>query len=114
MEIGTNGDDPLGTLHLEYHVWVVRDGHEFCQSRSHDDGVVSAVETRHLEAQELGLIVLWGSKSDGHVNVTQRVLSLGRHDTKEGGIRLGEVGNGDSQSLKCSRKGDIDAASTIH
>jgi hypothetical protein len=62
MEIGMNGDDPLGNLHLEYHVWVVRDGHEFCQSQSHDDGIVSTVETRHLKAQELGLIVLWVQK----------------------------------------------------
>jgi hypothetical protein len=43
-----------------------------------------------------------------------RVLSLGRHDAKERGIRLGEVGDGDSWGLKCSGKGDIDVAATIH
>jgi hypothetical protein len=41
LEIRTNGD-----------------GHEYCQSRSLDDGIVSVVETRHLESQELGSIVL--------------------------------------------------------
>jgi hypothetical protein len=29
LEISTNGDDPLRTRHIDYHVWVMRDGHEF-------------------------------------------------------------------------------------
>jgi hypothetical protein len=84
LEIGTNGDDTLRTRHLEYHVWVVRYDHEFFQSQSPDGGVLSVVETCHLETEELSPIVLWGSKSDKHVDVSQRVLSLGRHDTEEG------------------------------
>jgi hypothetical protein len=69
LEIGANDDDPLRTRYLEYHVWIVRDGHEFCQSRSPNDGVVSAIEARHLEPQELSSIVLWGPEGDEHVDV---------------------------------------------
>jgi hypothetical protein len=64
------GDDPLRTWHFEYHIWVVRDGHEFCQSLSPNIGIVPTVETRHLEPQELSSVVLWGSKGDKHVDVT--------------------------------------------
>jgi hypothetical protein len=46
--------------------------------------------------------------------VFQQVLSLNRHNAKEGGVRLGEVGDRNSQGLKCPREGDIDAAATIH
>jgi hypothetical protein len=49
LEVSTHGDDPLWSWHLQYHVRIVRNGHEFCQSRPVDDGVVPTVETRHLE-----------------------------------------------------------------
>jgi hypothetical protein len=37
--------------------------------QSPDDGVVSAINPSHLEAQELGSIVVWGTKGDRHVEV---------------------------------------------
>jgi hypothetical protein len=51
-------------------VW---DGHEFCQSWSPNDGIVSIVEARHLEPQELNSVVLGGPEGDGHVDVSQWV-----------------------------------------
>jgi hypothetical protein len=50
-----------------------------------------AVETCHLEPQELGFLVLRSPKGDRHVDVPEWVLSFGRHDTEEGCISLGEV-----------------------
>jgi hypothetical protein len=69
----------------------VRNGHEFCQHWPADDGIVSAVETRHLEPQELGSVVYRSSKGDGHVDVPERVSSFGRHNAEERGVRLSEV-----------------------
>jgi hypothetical protein len=69
----------------------VRNGHEFGQSWPVDDGVVSAVKTRHLEPQELGSVVFRSSKGNGHVDVPERVLPFGRHGAKERGVLLGEV-----------------------
>jgi hypothetical protein len=58
LEVGTYGDNPLKSWHLEYHVRVVWNSHEFCQSWSSNDGVVPAVETCHLKPQELSSVVL--------------------------------------------------------
>jgi hypothetical protein len=58
LEVGTYSDNPLRFWHLEYHVRVVWNSHELCQSWSSNDGVVPAVKTRHLKPQELGSIVL--------------------------------------------------------
>jgi hypothetical protein len=49
LEVNTHGDDILWSWHLQYHVRIVWNGHEFCQFRPADDGVVSAVKTCHLE-----------------------------------------------------------------
>jgi hypothetical protein len=40
-------------------------------------------------------VLHWGFKSDEHVDVSQQVLSLDRHDVEEEGIRLGEISDGD-------------------
>jgi hypothetical protein len=58
LEVSAHGDDPLRTWHFEYHIWIVRYGHEFCQSRPPNNSFVSAVETCHLESHELSLLVL--------------------------------------------------------
>jgi hypothetical protein len=86
LEVSVHGDDPLWSWHLQYHVRIVRNGHEFCQSWPANDGVVSAVETRHLEPQELGSVVFRSSKDNGHVDVSERVLSFGRHNAEERGV----------------------------
>jgi hypothetical protein len=49
LEVSAHGDDPLWSSHLQYHVRIVWNGYEFCQSWPDNDGVVSAVETCHLE-----------------------------------------------------------------
>jgi hypothetical protein len=64
----------------------MRNGHELCQSRPADDGVVSAVEACHLEPQEFGFVVLGSPEGDGHVDVPERVLPFSWHDTEEGSI----------------------------
>jgi hypothetical protein len=58
-------------------------GHEFRQSRPTDDGVVSAVETRYLEPQELGSVVFRSSKGDRHVDVSEWVFSFSRHNAEK-------------------------------
>jgi hypothetical protein len=97
LELSTHGDDPLRSWHFEYHIWVVRDDHEFRQPRSSNNGVVPTIETRHLKPQELSLAVLWGSKGDEHVDVSRWVFLFGRHDAKERGIRLSEIVDGDPE-----------------
>jgi hypothetical protein len=89
-------------------------GHELRQSRPSDDGVVSAVEVRHLEPQELGSVVFRSSEGDRHVDVAQRIFSFSRHNAEEGSVRLVELFEGDSQALECPREGDVDAASPVH
>jgi hypothetical protein len=64
----------------------MRNDHELRQSWSTDDGVVSAVETCHLEPQELGSVVLRSPEGDGHVDVPEWVFSFSRHDSEEGSI----------------------------
>jgi hypothetical protein len=86
LEVGAHGDNPLRSWHLEYHVWVVWNIHELRQSWSSNDGVVPTVEAHHLKPQELGSVVLWGSKGDGQVDVSKRVLPFGWHDAEEGSI----------------------------
>jgi hypothetical protein len=61
--------------------------------------------------QELSFVVLWGSKGDGQVDVSQRVLPFGRHDVEERSVRLREVLDGDPKGLERSGEGDVDAAS---
>jgi hypothetical protein len=65
LEVSLHGDDSLWSWHFQYHVRIVRDGHEFCQSWPADDGVISTAETRHLEPQELGLVVFGVPKVTG-------------------------------------------------
>jgi hypothetical protein len=88
LEVGAHSDNPMRSWHLEYHVWVVWNSHEFRQSWSPNDGVVPADEAYHLEPQELGSVVLWSSKGDEQVYVSEWVLPLGRHDAEEWSIRL--------------------------
>jgi hypothetical protein len=49
LEVSAHSYDPLRPWHLQYHVCIMRNGHEFRQSRPLDDGVVPAVEVRHFE-----------------------------------------------------------------
>jgi hypothetical protein len=70
LEVGAHGDNPFWPWHLEYHVHVVWNSHEFHQSWSSNDGVIPIVEACHLKPQELSSIVLWGSKGDGQVDVS--------------------------------------------
>jgi hypothetical protein len=84
LEVSTHGDDSLWSWHLQYHVRIVQNGHEFCQSWPADDGIVSAIKTRHLEPQELGSVVLRSSKGNEHVDMSERVFSFGRHNAKKG------------------------------
>src|SRR5688500_5254239 len=82
LEVGTHSYDSSWSRHLQYHVCIVRNGHEFGQSRPPDDGVVPAVEVRHLEPQELGSVVLRSSEGDRHVDVAQRVFPFCWHDAR--------------------------------
>jgi hypothetical protein len=106
----THSYDSLWSWHLQYHVCIMRNGHELRQSRPPDDGVVSAVEVCHLEPQELGSVVLRSSKGDRHVDVAQWIFSFGRHDAEEGCVRLVELFVGNSQALERPGEGDVDAA----
>jgi hypothetical protein len=65
LEVGAHSYDSLWSWHLQYHVRVMRNGHEFGQSRPPDDGVIPTVEVRHFEPQELGSVVLRSSKVTG-------------------------------------------------
>jgi hypothetical protein len=114
LEVSAHDDNPLRSWHLEYHVRVVWDSHEFHQSWSSNDGVVPTVEACQLKPQELGSVVLWGSKGDGLVDVSEWVSPFGRHDAEEGSIRLSEVLDGDSQGLEHPGEGDVNAASLVH
>jgi len=53
LEGGADGDDTLGTGHLQLQVGVVRDSHEFGVTRAPDDGMVRAPESHHLKGEGL-------------------------------------------------------------
>jgi hypothetical protein len=110
LEVSAHSYDSLWSWHLQYHVRVMRNGHEFCQSRPPDDGVVPAVEVRHFEPQELGSVVIRSSEGDGHVDVAQRVFSFSRHDAEERSVGLVEFFEVNSQALECPGEGDVDVA----
>jgi hypothetical protein len=95
LEVSAYGDDPLRSWHFDYHIRVVWDSHEFRQPWFSNDGIVPAIEARHLKPQELSLVVLWGSKGDRHVDVSQWVLPFGWHDAEERSILHSEVVDGD-------------------
>jgi hypothetical protein len=97
LEVSAHSDDSWRSRQLQYHVRVMRNVHELCQSRPVDDGVVSTVEACHLEPQELGSIVIQSREGDGHVDVPEWVLPFSWHNTEEGSIRLGEVFECDPQ-----------------
>jgi hypothetical protein len=65
----------------------------------------------HLKPQELSSVVLWGSKGDGQVDMSQRVLPFSWHDVEERSVRLREVLDDDPQGLEHLGEGDVDAAS---
>jgi hypothetical protein len=49
LEVSAHSYDSLWSWHLQYHVGIVRNGHELRQPRPPDDGVLSAIEVHHLE-----------------------------------------------------------------
>jgi hypothetical protein len=49
LEVSAHSYDPLRPWNLQYHVCIMRNGHEFRQSRPPDDGVVPAVKVCHFE-----------------------------------------------------------------
>ena len=114
LEVGAHSYDSLRSWHLQYHVCIVRNGHEFGQSRPPDDGVVPAVEVRHLEPQELGSVVIRSPEGDRHVDVAQRVFPFRRHDAEERSVRLVELFEVNSQALERTGEGDVDAAPPVH
>ena len=48
---GANGDDSLGSGHLQLQVSVVGDSHELGVSWSSDDGMVCAAKSHHFEGE---------------------------------------------------------------
>jgi len=50
---GADGDDALGSEHLQLQVGVVRDSHRLGVSQAPDDGVVRASESHHLKGEGL-------------------------------------------------------------
>jgi len=51
LEGGADGNDALGTGHLQLQVGVVGDGHELGVARAPNDGVVRASEPHHLKGE---------------------------------------------------------------
>ena len=53
LDAAIDGDDPLWAEHLELQVGVVGDGHELCEARSTEEGVLDTREVNHLEGEWL-------------------------------------------------------------
>jgi hypothetical protein len=62
---GADGDDPVGTWHLELEVGVVGDGHELGIARSSQHCVVGPSEPNYLESEGFLSEVGGNSKADG-------------------------------------------------
>ena len=64
VDIPADGDDSLGTWHLEQHVRVVRYDHELGQAWPANYGMMGGVEVGDLKLKTLGSVVVHGA--EGH------------------------------------------------
>ena len=69
LEGGADGDDPMGTRHLQLEVCVVGDGHELRIAWSSQDGVESSGEPNHLKGEGLDPVVGLIPESDGQIDL---------------------------------------------
>ena len=64
LKAAFDGDDSLGTGHLQLQVGVVGDGHELYEARLTQESVVDAGEVDHLEGEWLLAEVVWLAEGD--------------------------------------------------
>ena len=65
LEGGVDGDDPMGTRHLQLEVCIVTDGHELRVAWTSQDGVEGSEEPNHLEGEGLSLVIELIPKGNG-------------------------------------------------
>ena len=69
LEGGADGDDPMGTRHLQLQVRVIGYGHELRVAWSPQDGVESPREPHYIEGEGLSPVIGPIPKSDGQVDL---------------------------------------------
>ena len=67
LEGGADGDDPMGTQHLQLEVCIVGDGHELRVAWTSQDGVEGFGEPDHLEGEGLSPVVGLIPKGNGQI-----------------------------------------------
>ena len=80
---GADGDDLLGSGHLQLEVGVVGDHHELGVSRAPDDGVIGNSKTHNFESEGLLPEVSCHAETDRYVDLTYRQRFLPWHDAME-------------------------------
>ena len=65
LEGGADGDDPVGTQHLQLEVCIVGDGHELHVTWTSQDGMEGFGEPHHIEGEGLSPIIKLILEGDG-------------------------------------------------
>ena len=113
LVVTDDGDDPLGTRHLQLEVGIVRHRHELGERRAAEEGVVGAAEVDHLEPDGLAAEVLLGAEDDVQLDLAERGCKTARDDAVEdrrGRVQLLLL---DLQLLHRVPVEDVDAAAAV-
>jgi hypothetical protein len=111
---GSDGDDPIGALHLELEVGVVGDGHELGVARSPQHRVVGSSKPDHLEHEGFLSEVGGSPKADGLVELSKGVDALLGDDPVKGRRTGPDRGQNDLQEPEGLGVDDVEAAASVH
>ena len=111
---GADGDDPVGTRHLELEVGVVGDGHELNVAWSPQHCVVGSSEPDHLEREGFLSEVGGSSEVDGQVKLSKGQDALPEDDPVKGRRTSPDHGQIDSQEPEGLGVDDVEAAASVH
>jgi hypothetical protein len=111
---GSDGDDPIGTGHLELEVGVVGDGHELGIARSPQHRVVGFSEPDHLEHEGFLSKVGGSPEADEEIELSKGLDALPRDDPVKGRCTGPDRGQIDFQEPEGLGVDDVEAAASIH
>jgi hypothetical protein len=111
---GPNGDDPVGTGHLELEVGVVGDDHKLGVARSPQHRVVGSSEPDHLEREGFLSEVGGSPEADGQIKLSKGLDALPGDDPVKGRRTGPDRGQIDLQEPEGLGVDDVEAAASVH
>jgi hypothetical protein len=111
---GSDGDDPVGAVHLELEVGVVGDDHELGIALSPQHRVVGSSEPDHLEREGFLSEVGGSPEADGQIELSKGLDALPGDDPVKGhhtGLDHGQI---DFQKPEGLGVDDVEVAASVH